>query len=40
MIKPRQKTQTIKENIPVKITPISKTVITENNQTLPGIDVT
>lgn len=40
MIKPRQKTQTIKENIPVKITPISKTVVTESNQTLPGIDVT
>lgn len=39
MIKPRQKTQTIKENIPVKITPISKTLIIENNQIVPGIDV-
>lgn len=40
MIGKNKKLKTDEETIPVKITPISKTVLTENKQIVPGIDVT
>lgn len=40
MIGKSKKTQTNEESVPVTITPISKTIPTESEQTIPGIDVT